>query len=196
MSPALTNLAPVAGKRLPAVLAVLLAFACAALATGWALRLLAAPQPVPADATLVGAISPEQAAAQAARLFGAAPLAASQSAAPSRFRLYGVIAGGAAGSALIGVDGQPPKAVAVGQAVAPGVVLQQTDFTSVWLSRDGQREELKLDPAAASGQFTPAAPAASPAGLPQPMVAAPVIAPAPSPVPPTAPGNGMPEEAR
>ncbi len=195
MSPALTNLAPLAGKRLPTLLAVLLAFACAALAVVWALRLLAAPQPVPADAALVGAISPEQAAAQASRLFGAAPVAASQPTAPSRFRLFGVIAGGAAGSALIGVDGQPPKAVAVGQPVAPGVVLEQTDFKAVWLSRDGQRQELKLDPGAAGGAVGGAL-GAPPGVMPQPVIAAPAIAPAPFPAPHTAPGNGMPEEAR
>jgi len=43
----------------------------------------------------------------------------------SRFQLMGVIASGSGqGSALIGVDGELPKAYRAGQAVAEGVVLQ------------------------------------------------------------------------
>jgi general secretion pathway protein C len=43
----------------------------------------------------------------------------------SRFQLWGVVAGASGqGSALIGVDGQPPRAFRVGQTVTEGVVLQ------------------------------------------------------------------------
>jgi general secretion pathway protein C len=43
----------------------------------------------------------------------------------SRFELLGVVAGASGqGSALIAVDGQPPRAFRVGQTVTDGVVLQ------------------------------------------------------------------------
>ncbi|MDY0331350.1 MAG: type II secretion system protein N [Thiomonas sp.] len=134
-------------RRAAQWLAVALAFSCAALAVTWVLRWVASPQAVPADAQIIGALSPEQAAQQAARLFGATPVgAASAPAAPGRFRLYGVIAGGDTGSALIGIDGKPPRAIGVGDAIAPGVILQATGYKAVWLERDGMRQELKMDP--------------------------------------------------
>lgn len=171
--------------QLAHLLAVQLAFACAALALTWVLRLMASPQPVPADAQLIGALSPEQAAQQAARLFGAEPVGAASAAqaAPSRFRLYGVIAGGDSGAALIGVDGKPPRAVGVGEAVAPGVVLHATGYRVVWLDRDGSRLELKMDPQQASpAGFNPPG-FARPQPFPQPTLAPPGIAPANIPAP-------------
>lgn len=167
------NLSPLAGNRLPRLLAVLLALVCAAVAMMWALRLLAAPRQVPGDAVLVGSLGPEQAAAQAARLFAAQPVVDHATAeTPGRYRLYGVIAGGAAGSALIGVDGKPPRAVAVGQPAAPGAVLRETGYKQVWLDVDGRRVELKLDPERAGRLATPSVNHA-----PQPASMAPVIAP-------------------
>ena len=79
--------------------------------------------PVPLASPSAGAVS---APADVARALGAAA-AAPASAAPevSRYQLLGVIASGKGeGSALIGIDGQPPKAFRVGQTVAPGVLLQ------------------------------------------------------------------------
>ena len=174
-------------RQVALMLGVLLAFACAALAVTWVLRLVASPQTVPAGAQLIGALSPEQAAQQAARLFGAEPVGAASAAqaAPSRFRLYGVIAGGDSGSALIGVDGKPPRAVRVGDPVAPGVVLHATGYKSVWLDRDGTRLDLRMDPKRASAAgFTPPSFAQRPQPFPQPTLAAPGIAPAPVSAPP------------
>lgn len=165
-------------RRTALLLAVALAFACAALAVTWGLRLLSSSQPVPADAQLIGALSPDQAAQQAARLFGAEPVgAASAAQAPSRFRLYGVIAGGDTGSALIGIDGKPPRAVVVGDAVAPGVILRAAGYKMVWLERDGVRQELKMDPqnAQAAGvgfpSYAPRLPQFSPPALAPPGIA-------------------------
>ncbi len=54
-----------------------------------------------------------------------APVAEVSIAQSSRFQLWGVIAGASGqGSALIAVDGQPPRAFRVGQTVTDGVVLQ------------------------------------------------------------------------
>ncbi|MGC9162085.1 MAG: type II secretion system protein N [Thiomonas sp.] len=178
-SPALHGVSWRNGRWLAFVLALVLAFAASALAVGWTLRLLSAPRPVPADAQIIGALPPDQAAQQAARLFGAEPVAAASAAqAPGRFRLYGVIAGGDAGSALIGVDGKPPRAVAVGEAVAPGVILRTTGYRKVWLERDGARLELKMDPPPAQPDgsppaFTPRLPEFNPPQLAPPGIASP-----------------------
>ena len=159
-------------------LSLLLAFGCAALAVTWGLRLTGAPRPVPLDARLVGAPSPDLAAQQAARLFGAEPVKQTTPAAPGRFRLFGVIAGGDSGSALIGVDGHPPRAVAVGEPVAPGVVLRSTAYRAVWIESDGTRQELKLEPPPASAGAAP--PAYTPPGptfVPPPTISPPAIGP-------------------
>ena len=61
-----------------------------------------------------------------ARAWGVqAPLAEVSIAQSSRFELRGVVAGASGqGSALIAVDGQPPRPFRVGQTVTDGVVLQ------------------------------------------------------------------------
>ena len=178
--PAMNRVSSRNSRRAAFILALALAFASAALAVTWGLQLFSASQQVPADAQLIGALSPDQAAQQAARLFGVEPVgAASAAQAPSRFRLYGVIAGGDAGSALIGIDGQPPRAVVVGEAVSPGVILRATGYKMVWLDRDGVQQELKMDPqnAQTGGMGLPAYAPRLPQFTP-PALAPPGIAPA------------------
>jgi general secretion pathway protein C len=182
--PAMNGVSSRNSRRAAFFLAMALAFAAAALAVTWGLRLLSSSQQVPTDAQLVGALSPDQAAQQAARLFGAAPVGdASAAQAPSRFRLYGVIAGGDSGSALIGIDGKPPRAVVVGDALSPGVILRATGYKMVWLDRDGVRQELKMDPQnAQSGgvgfpSYTPNLPQFNPPALAPPGIAPANIAP-------------------
>jgi general secretion pathway protein C len=182
--PAVNGVSSRNSRRVAFALALALAFAAAALAVTWGLRLLSTSQPVPANAQLIGALSPDQAAQQAARLFGAEPVSAASAAqAPSRFRLYGVIAGGDAGSALIGIDGKPPRAVRVGDAVSPGVILRATGYKMVWLERDGVRQELKMDPQNAqtggSGlpSYAPRLPEFTPPALAPPGIAPANIAP-------------------
>jgi len=103
--------------------------AVAASGVYWGLRLFARPTPVPAGATVASAPAP--ATGSLVRLLGeppAAPLPGDNPAlvVDSRFRLIGVVAPrGAAGGglALISVDGKPPRAVAVGREVEPGLRL-------------------------------------------------------------------------
>ena len=137
-----------ASVRLAWLVSVLLAFAAAASLGYWGLRLLARPLPVPADARQVGRLDTDTLAAAAPRLFGAAAAAREKAAAaPARFRLWGVIGGGSqAGAALIGVDGKPPRAVAVGAEVAQGVRLDSTAYGQAVLQQDGARIELKVQP--------------------------------------------------
>ncbi|WP_288126531.1 general secretion pathway protein GspC [Thiomonas sp.] len=173
-----------ASLRLAWLAALVLAFACAASAGYWGLRLLARPAQVPADARDVGRLDAESLAAAAPRLFGHAIAARQQEpVAPARFRLWGVIGGGTqAGSALIGVDGKPPRAIAVGDAVAPGVRLESTAYGEAVLVQDGVRLALKLQP-------TPGRPS-SPATVTAPSYALPQAvdaqeSPAPTPTVPS-----------
>lgn len=95
-------------------------------ALAWLLPLAGSPIPLPPQAVL--ALAPPPAAAGAAeRLLGTPPVAEIAAAAPtpeeSRYKLLGVIAprhAGGSGLALISVDGQAPRAVAVGREVEPG----------------------------------------------------------------------------
>ena len=103
--------------------------AVAASGVYWGLRLFAQPTPVPAGATV--ATAPAPATGSLVRLLGVPPAAPVRGDSPalvvdSRFRLVGVVAarGAAAGGlALISVDGKPPRAVAVGREVEPGLRL-------------------------------------------------------------------------
>ena len=169
----------VASLRLAWLAALVLAFACAASAGYWGLRLLAQPTPVPADAQDVGRLDAESLAAAAPRLFGNAVAVRLQGpAAPARFRLWGVIGGGSqAGSALIGIDGKPPRAIAVGDAVAPGVRLESTAYGEAVLVQGGVRLALKLQPV--PGSPSPPATGTAPAyALPQAVDAQEAPAPA------------------
>ena len=123
-------------RRLAALATWLLVFGCAQVGTRLVLHLFASVREVPAGARPVALRGVGELAQQASRLFatGAAPRAE----APRRFRLLGVIGGGrAAGAALIGVDGRPPRAYPVGAEIAPGVRLVSTGFGSVEIELDG-----------------------------------------------------------
>ena len=154
--------------------ALLLGLGCAASCAQWGLRiwrLRHAPAPsAEAGADLAGL------AAQADGVFGATR-ARSAAPAPRRFALQGVIGGGSrAGAALIGIDGKPPQAFAVGAEVAPGVRLVDTAFGSAVLSRDGAREVLRTRPPAA--RAASGARAAAPGLPPQaPRITAPTLVP-------------------
>ncbi|MHB1668566.1 type II secretion system protein N [Thiomonas sp.] len=134
--------------RVAWLVSLLLAFTCAASIGYWALQLLARPASVPSDAQAAGRLDTDTLVAAAPRLFGTtAPLPDKGPAAPARYRLWGVIGGGSeAGAALIGVDGKPPQAVAVGGAVAPGVRLDSTTYGHAVLVQNGTHVNLKLQP--------------------------------------------------
>ena len=72
--------------------------------------------------------------AQVARALGQKQAVAEVPADSNRFQLLGVIASGSGqGSALIAIDGQPPKAWRVGQALQEGVYLQKLAPREAWL---------------------------------------------------------------
>lgn len=135
----------------------------------WVWRLaLPRPEPVPA---LLAAPAPSGAdvgTILAAELFGPSPAGAGDgsdaAAVPVsglNLMLAGVVAGGGAGLALIGVEGQPPQPFSAGQEILPGVVLEKVLPESVVLRRAGVAESLVLSGVEAGG--LPSAPRPSPA---------------------------------
>lgn len=129
-----------------ALVALLLALGCIASCGVWGLaiwRSAHAPAP-PAPA----AARWQEFARTAPRLF---PSAQRSVAAPTRYRLWGVIGGGTrAGAALIGVGGGTPHAYKVGADVEAGVRLVETSFGRAVLLRDGVRETLATSPGTGS----------------------------------------------
>lgn len=163
LDPAVAGLTP-RSVRLARLLSLLLAFACADVATRTALRLSARPLGVPVHALTQVAGGVDALAEQAPRLYGAAP---ERAPAPRRFRLFGVIGGGEqAGAALIGVDGGPAAVFPVGAELAPGVFLVSTDFGRVQIERQGRRSQLETEPAlgVAPGPAAPGLAPPDPAG--------------------------------
>lgn len=189
----------------------------AATAMFWILRFAVHAPQAPVHAVAVDRSAPVR--GDLTRLFGA-PLVAraeEKAAAPSRFKLIGVMAPksqlpegtGAYGLALIAVDGKPARAYAVGARLENDLVLQSVGLRTASLGSDkGARHMLlELPPPvpAATGvlavpgtgmrplpQGTPV-PSASPAMMqPSPMAAAPsMTSPAPAMVP-GAPQAGVP----
>ena len=125
----------------------------AASAAYWGLRLWVKPQAVPAQAVL--AAGPAGAVGDLSRLLGQAPvLAVAQPAlvaAESRFRLVGVVApragqgsAQASGLALISVDGKPPRTVAVGRELEPGLRLLSVSQRQADLGAGGAAPRMSL----------------------------------------------------
>jgi general secretion pathway protein C len=133
---------------------------------GWsagffALRLWPQPLQQPAALPPAGA----QAPLVLDRLLGSGvPAAVALAPQDGRYRLLGLVAPkgadlqGEQGVALIAVDGAPPRALRLGQAVDAELQLLKVEAHGVSLGREGQvRVQLRLDPPAAAtqGQLPP-----------------------------------------
>ncbi len=155
--------------------------AVAASGVYWGLRLFTLPTPVPAGASVAMATAP--AAGSLVRLLGEPPAApaASDNPAPvadSRFRLVGVVAprgAAASGLALISVDGKPPRAVAVGREVEPGLRLLTVSHRQAELgvTRGAPAMTLALPPLAEAQRGRPGDAAAPSVALPGALPALP-----------------------
>lgn len=141
----------------------LLAALAAASAGFWVLHW---PQPTQMPVATALDTTPVAAdAAKVAALLGASPTAAKLDPtgvlanAPSRFKLWGVIAKsqpGALGSALIAVDGAPAKPYRVGQQVAADLTLQSVQAHSVTLGpKEQSAASVTLELPAPPGVITP-----------------------------------------
>lgn len=136
-------LPPLSALGLPAWLGTLAAFALLCGVTAWwAVQLLAPRAPVaPATGMSAPAALPEL--KLAAQLFGAAPLAQDAGAAgPSNIEVIGVLAAGVRGSAILAVDGQPPRAYAVGERISPVQTLAAVRADAVVVNDDQSSREI------------------------------------------------------
>lgn len=140
--------------RLVAFVVWAVAAACAAY---WGLRLMITPRPVPSQAQSVSMSAAQR--GDIAKLFAAAPVAASTPAEPAlaaRFKLVGVMApgmsqkGGAEGGAgqgiaLISIDDKPPRAYRVGARVDQSLVLQSVAKRSASIGPADGAAAVKLE---------------------------------------------------
>lgn len=114
-----------------------------AIAAFWILRLLT-PAPVaappPAAAPLVAAPDP----VLAARMFG--DVNSGPAVAARNVQLLGVFAAGRSSSAVLAVDGRPPRAVLIGQEAARGLRLVEVQADGVTLESDGGRTRYAVPP--------------------------------------------------
>ena len=179
----------------PVWLATALAFAalCAVIAY-WALQILAPRAPIAPS----GIASDQRALPQlqaASQLFGATVAATAVAPPPSNIQVVGIVAAGRLGSAILTVDGKPPKSYFVGAKVSPTQSVGAVRADAVVIDSAGQRVELpaptraSLDVltsgkgrTAASASGSPAAPPGGPAAVPTPGAV-------PMPVPMPAPGQ-------
>jgi general secretion pathway protein C len=143
----------------PAILtlaAIVLAVLLVASVTHWTLVLGARRTPaeplrtLPADAVETRSRTVETAAI--ARLLGAGPGLGAD------IRALGVMAEGASGRgiALIGVEGQPARAVRAGDAIAPGIVLAEVRRDGVVIERSGALQHIRLATRPAAQGILPA----------------------------------------
>ena len=133
----------------PAWLATVLAFAalCAAIAY-WAMVLLAPQAPIaPGGLVQDTRALPELHAAS--QLFGVTREQAAAAAPPSTIQVLGVVAAGWKGSAILAVDGKPPKMYAVGSRLTPTQSLVEVRSDAVVIDTNGLVQELPT-PAKAS----------------------------------------------
>lgn len=121
---------------------VMLAIVCA-IGAYWGVRILT-PQPTPAPPPIAAPVPREPDPVLAARMFGLIQQAQARVAA--NIQVAGIFAAGKSSSAVLVVDGKPPRAYVVGQEVVPGTRLAEVTADAVVLEADGNRQELQAPP--------------------------------------------------
>lgn len=134
-------------KRLPLIISFVLFIALCGSATYWFMHLFK-QAPARALAAPPVAQAGEVPLENAARLFGGQLAVATA----SNYQLKGVIAGrdGTYGAAIVVADGRPPRAMAVGGEVMPGVSLKEVHAQYVMLSENGALKRINLPEAKGS----------------------------------------------
>ena len=182
----------------PAWSASLLLFAAlCAIVSFWATVLLA-PRPAIAPAGVVADPRALPELQLSAQLFGLGQPAVA-AAKLSNVQVVGIVAAGRRGSAILGVDGKPPRAFAVGESLTPSQTLSAVEPDRVVIASNGRNVELPAPSAATldvltSGGDQPARPGAPPGapsqggpliqGQPAPGLPPGASLPAPAPIPP------------
>lgn len=127
-----------------------------ALAAYWAVRILT-PQPTAAPPPLAAPPPREPDPVATARMFGLVQAAATVM---SNVQVAGVFAAGRASSAILVVDGKPPRAFVLGQEVVPGTTLLEVTPETVTLDTGSGRQELRSPPRAAAAPLATSPPVA------------------------------------
>jgi general secretion pathway protein C len=131
---------PMPRKLLPLLFNALMAALVAALAAWWALRIFApapAAPPPPLQAPPLRDVDP----VAAARMFGKVEAVSSG---PSNVQAVGVYSDGPASSAVLVVEGRPPRVVLIGQEVAPGLRLVEVTPQAAVLESAAGRQEARV----------------------------------------------------
>lgn len=167
----------------------MLALVCA-IAAYWGVRIFT-PQPTAAPPPLAAPPPREPDPVQAARMFGLIEHAAAR--VVSNIQVAGLFAAGKDSSAVLVVDGKPPRAYVIGQDVVPGTRLIEVNPDMAVLEAAGGRQELRAPPRP-SPVMSAGAPArayvlegnnlSAPASANAPGAAAPVYTPPPTIAPP------------
>ncbi len=133
-------------KYTTALLHLVLFALIAAIGAYWAVRIMT-PQPIAAPPPLAAPPPREPDPVAAARMFGLIQMVA---AAISNIQVAGLFAAGKDSSAILSVDGKPPRAYVLGQEISAGTVLLEVRPDGVTLERSGARQELRAPSRAAS----------------------------------------------
>lgn len=127
-------------KPLPLLFNALMAALVAALAAWWGLRIFTPPPAAPPPPLQpVASRDPDPVAV--ARMFGKVEAVASG---PANIQALGVYAAGADSSAVLVVEGQPPRVVLIGQEVTPGLRLVEVTPQAAILDAGGGRQEVRV----------------------------------------------------
>ncbi len=129
----------------------------AAVGAYWAVRIMT-PQPIAAPPPLAAPPPRDPDPVAAARMFGLIQMAA---AAVSNVQVAGLFAAGKDSSAVLTVDGKPPRAYVLGQEVTSGTTLVEVRPDGVTLERAGGRQEVRAPSRAASVPLSANGPPAS-----------------------------------
>lgn len=130
----------VAGRALWLAADLAVVVAVALVLAHWTIALVS-PRAIAAPQAASGAKAEDVRVLAERHLFGASSAAASEAPAGSRLRLVGVVA---PNRALVAVDGGKARSVAVGESVAPGVVLLEVHAEEAVVTSNGAPERLRL----------------------------------------------------
>lgn len=114
-----------------------------AIAAYWGVRVLT-PQPTAAPPPVAAPVPREPDPVLAARMFGLVEQAATRTV--SNIQVAGLFGAGEASSAVLVVDGKPPRAYVLGQEVAPGIRLVAVTQDLAVVESAGGRQELRAPP--------------------------------------------------
>lgn len=144
-------------KLVAAIVHLVLFALVVAIGAYWAVRIFT-PQPTAAPPPMAAAPLRDPSPVAAARMFGLVQMAV---AAVSNIQVSGVFAAGKDSSAILAIDGKPPRAYVLGQEISAGTTLVDVRVDGVTLEGAAGRQELRAPsrpasvPLSSSGPMSP-----------------------------------------